>query len=200
LKKNISEFHSHPVLRLFENSANTSMNLPVKEIPEIAWDEPDKWINVSEFGASGNDTIDDSDAIQAAIDNQDKKTTLYFPVSGKDRYIINKDVYVRGDIKRIFGANFGLPVPEELFLMKVHIQVVFMERFSRPLGGNGPAIVHQSTRTLVISDAVFNGITGNGSGDLFMDNVVGGPHSFIYSGQNIWCRQLNSEQGRTMDS
>lgn len=196
--KLIKEFNSHPVLTLYKNSSKESLNLPIKEIPEIPWDELNKWVNVESFGASGKDTIDDSDAIQRAIDNKDNKTTIYFPMSGDvNLYVIDKDVFIRGNIRRIFGANLFFTGKGRIIFDNGKWPEVFFERFSRRLGGQGPALIHQSNRSLVISDATFSGITGMGTGDLFMDNVVGGPHSFLNNQQHIWCRQLNSEQGKT---
>ncbi len=196
--RHILEWTSHPVLTLYDDSKLSSLNLEIKETPEAPRDDPSKWLNVEEFGALSNDTIDDSEAIQTAIDHAGDKTTLYFPMTGDDKiYIIDKDIHIRGNIRRIFGGNMFWKGKGKVIFDDGKYPVVFFERFSRRLGGLGPALVHKASRTLVIEDATFSGITGQGTGDLFMNNTVGGPYTFTNPEQHIWCRQFNSEQGRT---
>lgn len=46
---NVVEWSSHPVLSSF-SSPPQSLGLPVKEVPEVPWDDPKNWANVKNFG------------------------------------------------------------------------------------------------------------------------------------------------------
>lgn len=45
----VSEWTSHPVLVLFPTAVK-SLNLPIEDTPEIAFEAPEKWVNVIKFG------------------------------------------------------------------------------------------------------------------------------------------------------
>ena len=77
------------------------------ETPEPAADPNfDNWANVVDFGADPNDLIDDTAAIQAAIDSG--ATTVYFPntfrvFENQGTFLINGDLVVRGAVERVTG-------------------------------------------------------------------------------------------------
>ncbi|NJK90766.1 MAG: hypothetical protein HC904_02375 [Blastochloris sp.] len=84
----VVEWVSHPVMSLFKTEAK-SLNLPIKETPEIAFDPVDQWANVTAFGpprqvelvrqADGVKVMVEcwTPALQKAIDSG--ATTVYFP-------------------------------------------------------------------------------------------------------------------------
>ncbi len=126
----IGEFTSHPVQSLFPSPPRT-LNLPIKETPEVAWEDPATWANVLNFAPPkevelqdvtyGKNTTslpdalknskpfkqkvwDYTEAIQQAIDSG--ATTVYFPPSPKGKeYVVAGKVFVRGKVGRIIGME-----------------------------------------------------------------------------------------------
>ncbi|NJK90768.1 MAG: hypothetical protein HC904_02390 [Blastochloris sp.] len=84
----LKEFISHPPHLLFP-SRPESLRLPIKETPEVPWDDPETWTDVTRFGpprmvtlirasdGKSHATYDWSEALQKAIDSG--ATTIYFP-------------------------------------------------------------------------------------------------------------------------
>ncbi len=67
----------------------------------------------------------------------------------------------------------------------------------QPSGG-GPEqfpIEHASSRTLVIRHCIIGRYFNTGTGDLFVEDVCGGPWGI--RNQRVWARQLNAEQPTT---
>jgi len=205
------EYESQPALSLFSSLAN-SINLPVSETPTIAWDAVANWANVQDYGANPADSLDDSAAIQAAIDSG--KTTIYFPATtaASQKYIIKSQVHVRGNVTRIIGItgpnNLWLDVtgftPSNGAIFRVDgtgSQVVFdqIRGYANPALTNSVAwIEHASATTVVIRNSM---VSGGASayrsvgtvGNLFVEDVTGSPWSFTCPGQQIWARQINPE-------
>ncbi|RYD78796.1 MAG: hypothetical protein EOP84_13825 [Verrucomicrobiaceae bacterium] len=85
----VVEWFSHPHLSLFPSPERT-LNLPIKDAPEVPWDDPRDWISVTEFKPKKGEVLmpngktaklwDWTDAIQQAIDSG--KSTVYFPKAG----------------------------------------------------------------------------------------------------------------------
>ncbi|BAZ11080.1 hypothetical protein NIES4071_29050 [Calothrix sp. NIES-4071] len=183
----VKEFVSHPVISLFKNSQKT-LNLPIQETPEVAWDPLSQWVSPTQFGAKPSDNQDDSVAIQAAIDSG--KTTLYFP---NGRYKISRPIFIRGNIRRIIGLEANISGKGVFQFIDGRSPVVVIERFD----GLGGGIVHDSSRTLVLSSMGLSNTntkasyTSKGKGQLYIEDVVGGPWTF--NNQKVWARQLNPE-------
>jgi PA14 domain/Pectate lyase superfamily protein len=190
---NVSEFVSGSVSSLFPSSQQT-LNLPIKEIPEVPWDNPltTPWANVVSYGAIPNDDLDDTVAIQAAIDSG--RTTIYLPVGN---YNLQNTIFVRSNVRRIIGTEASVEVPN---LVNPGFKVidgtsptVVIERIQSGYAST-PTFENASSRTLVIRDAL--NVSGNmtGSGDVFIENVVSNPsQSWTFNGQNVWARQFNVE-------
>jgi len=85
------------------------LSLPIKETPDVHWDDPAKtaWANVGSDGAKPNDRRDDTAAIQAGIDSG--KTTVYFPV-GSDN--VSKTILIRKNVRRPIGTEVTVEVPK----------------------------------------------------------------------------------------
>ncbi|NJL49739.1 MAG: cadherin-like domain-containing protein [Leptolyngbyaceae cyanobacterium SM2_5_2] len=141
------------------------------------------------FGGLPNDDIDDTAAIQQAIDSG--ATTVYLP---NGFWKLNGTVELRNNVRRftateavVFEDNSGNGV---IKLVENGTQpTVVVERFET----RDIAFVQDSTRTLVMSSLItkqyYN--TPTGTGDLFIEDVSGGPWTF--TNQNVWARQINPE-------
>jgi polygalacturonase len=190
----IAEFVSvGKVINQFPNPAKT-LNLPIKETPDVPWDNPanNAWANVVSYGAIPNDGKDDTAAIQAAIDSG--KTTVYLPVG---YYHLNKTILIRNNARRIVGTEALVEVPNSVNpgfkVIGGSSPIVVFERIG---SGFNPSrtIENASSRTLVIRDAA--NVSGNmtGSGDVFIENVVSSPgQPWIFNKQNVWARQFDVE-------
>jgi hypothetical protein len=193
---NIPEFVSGPILSQFPTPLQT-LNLPIRETPDVPWDDPNTtpWANVISFGAIPNDGLDDTAAIQAAIDSG--RTTVYFPVGV---YNLQGTVFVRNNARRILGTEAYIDMPNSVNpgfkVVDGNSPVVVMERFQTGFNST-PTIENASSRTLVIRDAVLSG-NMTGPGDVFIENVVSNPFAnWTFNGQNVWARQLNVENTGT---
>ncbi|WP_019502689.1 PA14 domain-containing protein [Pseudanabaena sp. PCC 6802] len=191
----VNEFVSKPVTSLFTSPAQT-LNLPIRETPDVPWDNLTDWANVVSFGAVPNDGLDDTVAIQAAIDSG--STTVYLPVGS---YNLQDTVFIRNNVRRIIGTEALVDVPNTVNpgfkVVNGSSPVVVFERISSGFAST-PTLENASARTLVIRDAI--NVAGNmtGSGDVFIENVVSSPfQNWTFNGQNVWARQFNVENSGT---
>ncbi|AFY96779.1 glycoside hydrolase family 55 protein [Chamaesiphon minutus] len=179
-------------------SPRQTLNLPIKETPDVPWDNPAQtaWANVGSFGAIPGDGKDDTAAIQAAIDSG--KTTVYLPVGV---YHLNKTILIRNNVRRIVGTEAIVEVPKTVNpgfkVIGGKNPIVVFERIG---SGYNPTttLENASSRTLVIRDAT--NVSGNmtGSGDVFIENVVSNPwQTWTFNRQNVWARQFNVENTGT---
>lgn len=197
---NITEFVSGGVKSQFP-TPERSLNLPIRETPEVAWDDPIKtpWANVVSFGAIPDDGKDDTVAIQAAIDSG--KTTVYFP---NGSYDLQGTVLVRNNVRRVLGTEARVivgsqsnPTNPGFKLVDGNSRIIVFERFASGYYAN-PTFENASARTMVIRHAL--NVSGNmtGSGDVFLEDVVSNPFSnWTFNKQNIWARQFNVENKGT---
>jgi hypothetical protein len=197
---NITEFVGGGVTSLFTSPQRT-LNLPIKETPDVPWDDPiaTPWANVTSFGAIPNDGLDDTAAIQQAIDSG--RTTVYFP---NGTYHLGGTVLVRNNVRRVIGTEAGIIVGSQsnqtypgFRLVEGNSPVVVFERFWGGFFAN-PTFENASSRTIVIRHS--SNVSGNmtGTGDVFLEDVVSNPVSnWTFNKQNIWARQLNVENQGT---
>lgn len=188
----VTEWVSHGVRTLFDHTQQLSLNLPVKETPQVPWDEDfGDWANVQDYGAVPGGG-DDTKALQDAIDAG--KTTVYLP---RGRYHITGTVLIRGNVRRIIGIGASFDVPQQsvpaLKLVDGTHSVVVIERINHAGYQAHPTYDNGSSRTLVVQHCAGNGkITG--SGDVFLEDIVGNIRGqWIFGQQNTWARQLNVE-------
>jgi len=196
---NVREFHSKPPVGLFGPPA-PPLRLPVRETPEVPWDDLADWIAPQRFGAAADDGEDDSRAIQAAIDSG--KPTVYLP---RGSYHVGETVVLRGKVRRLIGCKARIHVAGELRGRKQPVfklgdgdePVVVVEEiitdFSR-----GPYwfMEHEGARTLVMRSLGINfqgahAYHGRGAGTVFLEDVVG--RWFRFGDQTVWARQFNPE-------
>lgn len=191
---NVSEFLNGSVVRLF-NSTPQTLNLPIKETPDVPWDNPvqNAWANVVAYGAVPDDSKDDTPAIQSAIDSG--KPTVYFPAGGT--FEIKGTIFVRNNVRRILGTEGRVRAISNNARFKIvdgTSSIVAIERLAN--GYDFPLIIdNASPRTLVMKNLL--DVTGKmtGSGDIFIEDVGGGDWHF--GKQNIWARQFNVENAGT---
>jgi hypothetical protein len=190
-----------------------SLNLPILDTPEVAWDSPTAppgtpagwWASATSFGAVPNDNVDDTAAIQAAIDSG--ATTVFLPAG---QYDLAGSVRLRGSLRRFIGMESSFAVREPLlsastgaFIVESGTSpVVVVERFSdNTLGAaveNFQWFEHSATaRTLVVRNAQFGrAYRGSGPGVVFAEDLTFNDWR-IGPGQTAYFRQANPENTGT---
>jgi hypothetical protein len=180
--------------RLFPESPETSLNLPIQDAPEAPWDPLSQWASPLQFGGIANDALDDTAAIQAAIDSG--ATTIYLP---RGDWRIDGTVILRNNVRRFTGCEARLTTANTSTVGTIRLDdgaspFVVLERMEI-LSGRSMRYVHNSTRTWVFRNlSVFQyspAATLANPGDVFIYDVVGSASTF--RNQRVWARQLNIE-------
>ena len=175
------------------DSPDTSLRLPVKEHPTLPYAPLAEWtgpqhhqIDLGGGQISGlpNDGIDDTAAIQAAINAG--ASTVYLP---NGTWQIDGTVQLGNNVERLLGAEARIVGDGVIRVTDGGPDTVFIERLE-----NAPVIQHNTSRTLVLEHLLgFDyQVLSATPGDVFLNDVVGGAVEFS-SGQNVWARQLNLE-------
>lgn len=181
----LEEFVYPQIISLFD-SPQKSLNLPIKDTPNFVDNDLNNWTNVLDFGALPGDEIDDSNAVQMAIDSG--KTTVYFPYG---RYTVNKPIIVRGNVRRIIGFNSWISSPEIAFSFENQQDPVILERFN--FDGDGGKLEHKASQPVVIRHSISPQLlTTPETSTWFIENVVAKPIE-IGQEQQLYARQLNIE-------
>ncbi|BAY22309.1 hypothetical protein NIES2100_20720 [Calothrix sp. NIES-2100] len=187
-KAAIDEFTSRPILSKFASPQN-SLQLPIKQFPKLAWDDPKTWVSVEKFGATPKDKKDDTDAFQAAIDSG--ATTVLVP---NGRFTINGSLKLRGQVQRFVSTGGGFEGNGEIVADNGKQPTLIVENFS--VGYNSKLKwKNVANRTVVYRSITHLDLESEGSGDLFIDDAVMGKLRFLNPAQHIWARQLNLESG-----
>lgn len=193
---NIVEYCSIKPTTLLAGAAKT-LNLPIKETPELPWGDSSKWAVPATNDAAG---------IQAAIDSGAE--TVLLP---RATFNIDKTVVVRGKVKRIIGSKTMIDVKNPLRESKDPVfQIADGSADSVTLEGlhtsfaNGPFVFieHATKRPLILRTLMINyGAAQTPShltyrntvpgADVFIEDVVSGRWEF--TGQHVWARQFNPE-------
>ena len=207
----IDEYVSHPCPRLFKDSTQRSLSLPVVETPVVPWQQdPSQWISVNACGARGNGLTDDTRAIQAAMDTG--KPVVYFQPGV---YLINDTIRIGSEVQRVNFMYSDLVAGGELQTREGQgtFQVVGesdqplliedLFAFERYFGAQS-LIDHASRRTLILSDlhvqvgaCYHNTVSG---GKVFIENICTTDqfppfkNCFSFTDQKVWARQLNPER------
>lgn len=169
------------------DAAAHSLDLPVKETPEVPWDPVSDWVSVNQFGAVGDGVTDDTEAIQKAFASG--KPTVYFQPG---RYLIDGVIRVPASLRRINFMYSDLMSGPHLEKQKHTGAFLICENSDDPVvledlfawekfKGFVSLVEHACTRTVVFSDVhvqtasiYFNTVPG---GKVFMENTgctVGG--------------------------
>ncbi len=180
----VKEYCSHRTTSPFASPPG-SLRLPVKETPEVPWDDPATWAVVDTFGADPNADRDSSAGIQKAIDSG--ATTVFFP----GNYILKTPVRVRGKVRRLLGVGAWIDYlgkcKPDLIIEDGDAPTVVIEHFQAIHGG-----MEINTSRAVVLRSVQGDITCQSKGDLFLEDICTNG-LVLQSGQNVWARQLNIE-------
>ncbi|MEX0326299.1 MAG: glycosyl hydrolase family 28-related protein [Puniceicoccaceae bacterium] len=179
------------------------LDIPDVVYPDYHSNDFDDWANVMDYGADWVGREDDSDAIQAAIDSG--KSIVYFPATGGPRgeYTLEKPIYIRGNVRKIYGFNNFVYARGELFDRDDRPPAIIIENNSVDsvvIDGlvlfNGTRYVsyihHNSPVDLVILDGGGATINSPGAGDLFLEDTVLG-YLHLRHPQTVYANQLNVE-------
>ena len=177
-------------------TAKRSLNLPIKDTPELPYDPLDQWESVGKHAdkKSGDDW---GPAIQAAIDAG--KSTVYFPRLDQGGYLIKSQVIVRGAVRVIQGCGAAIKPDGKALAGKAAFRIdqgtpdtVFFEKFTWENGEQNH--IEHAARVLVMQQCRWQRIiTAAGCGDLFVD-CWGGSGTFTVP-QKVYARALNMEAG-----
>lgn len=188
-------------------SGPRSLGLPVKETPEVPWDDLKDWAVITDFGAQMDGQTDDSDALQRAIDSG--KTTVCLP---RGVVVLKKPILLRGNVRRVIGCETELKFPSpitgaaNIFTVGAsHEPVLVIERVVCWFWNNQAElnfIDNPTARTLVLRDINDiddttdqhpngRGTVISGPGDLFVEDVSG--RFQLLPGTHAWMRYVNPE-------
>jgi hypothetical protein len=149
----------------------------------MAWDALGDWRKVDTAGAGGDHTK----AIQDAIDAG--KTTVYFP---RGKYTITATIQIRGNVRRIIGCEAQIDWATSLALGFTLVDgthpVVAVERLRCAGRAVNYSFDNASGRTLVLKDITRATTNATGTGDIFIEDVVGAP--FKFKGQNVYANKF----------
>jgi hypothetical protein len=186
-----------------ENPMNMS-GLEVLETPDVPWDEPATWVNAADF-ATGDGVTDDSSALQAAVDSMKPgganfgKTTLVLP--GGKSFLLTGTVEISGPVRRIIGTKgrvLGNNGVGRLRVVDGGESDAPLVRIERLNGFSSQFVLeHASKRTVAVVNTTGVRCEGRGRGDFFVEDCVGGDHSFTHPAQRIWARAFNAEGAGT---
>ncbi|MGF1633908.1 MAG: glycosyl hydrolase family 28-related protein [Phycisphaerae bacterium] len=180
------------MVELFE-SPDTTLRLPVREHPTRAYPPVADWAGPQNFlvetspgvfAGIPDDGIDDTPAIQAAINSGAK--VVYLP---RGTWQIDGVVQIGNNVERFMGTEARIEGNGSLRVTDGTSDTVFIERLE-----DVPTIQHNSSRTLVLEhllDFEYQVLSAT-PGDVFLNDVTGRSVAFT-AGQNVWARQLNLE-------
>ena len=184
----IAEYFSHAATSPFGGQTK-SLRLPIRETPDVPWDDPKTWAVADAFGADPTGKKDSSAAIQKAIDSG--ATTVFLA----GFYSLEKTIVLRGKVRRLLGTgtwiDYNGKTKPDIIVADGEAKVVVIEHFAPISGG----IEIKTDRTVVIRSVEAH-ITHKGKGLLFLEDVATGDLK-LRPGQNVWARQLNVENEGT---
>lgn len=185
---NIIEYSSHRVISEFP-SAKQSLQLPIKQFPDLAWDDPKKWVSVVDFGAKPNDNKDDTAAFQKAIDSG--ASTVVVPRNGE--FTINGSLRIRGNVQRFMGTQGWINGTGEIVADNGSQPTLIIQDFFIRYPKSKLKWRSVANRTVVFRDIEHLNLESSGTGDLFIDDAVMAGVKFLNPKQSIWARQINPE-------
>ncbi len=198
---NYSHWSSNGTVQLYDDAISEGLNIPVEEMPQPPQIALSNWVSVTSKGAVAGDGIDDTAAIQAAIDDANSQV-VYFPNIGSDQnssYTINGTVHLRGNVVRLTGFEGILAGSGKIIVENGSAPTVFVDNLMKRIGPSGGSLQWEvnTTRTTVISHVGLEGqLVHKGTGALFLEDTAGSP--IVLEGGPVFARQLNVEDSATM--
>lgn len=104
----LDEFVNGPITTLHPAQRLTSLRLPVMEPPQYCDTNSSEWANVMDYGAVHGTTVDQSSAIQAAMNSG--KSTVFFPpgppgqIIENGAFLVRTPITIPSTVKRILGC------------------------------------------------------------------------------------------------
>lgn len=195
----VDEYSSHPVKRLFDAKPNTTW-LPIKPEPDFSWEiDPSKWLCANDYGAKPGDNVDDTAAIQRAIDTaaKNRQTVVYFRGCGgpdPNWYNLEGEVKVHGSVRFILGLGWARIIRGQEGRFTITDESASIIKFQNIEAFGGPPIMieNRSSRNTLWIEGCSVRVLGTGTGDIFLTDcpcLI----DLRHPGQKVWCRQLNPE-------
>ncbi len=176
----IEELYTAPVFKSQSTDYEGMLGIPIKTSQRTLYDSNmDNWVSVADFGADPSDNLDDSVAIQAAMDfaADNGKTTVYFPgcgqFSGESYKLINQYVSIRGTVETLIGLGYAY-IEGNGFIVNQNVSPAFTFKHLYGLNINAPVTYENFdvNKTVVFEDT--GGIVlVSGSGTAFVNNHTG---------------------------
>lgn len=194
----IDEYHNGTATLTAPSMAAKSLGLPINEFPDFPHElmNPAAWVNVDDFGANGSDDLDDTAAIQAAIDTG--AAVIYLP---GEAYKIAGHLQVPETLRAVEGVFGSVVGGKDQFVVAEKSDEPLWFRDLRLLGGHA-MVTHAADRPIVMDHVATrailyrNAMTGpsDPAPELFLANVNGfGKTRFPLDNVHIWARFLNTE-------
>jgi Pectate lyase superfamily protein len=171
---------------------SASLNLAAADTPSLPLEPAVLWAHARDFRLT--EETDDAPGLQRAIDSGAQ--TVYF--ASDARVVLKSNVVLRGAVRRLVGFNASITTVNGARISSGngtganHAPVVIAEGFvnNQQIGPASALFEHASTRPFVLLDSEASVKTVGGTGDLFIENVVG---EFQLGSHRTFARQLNSE-------
>lgn len=184
----VEEWTSAPPVAFVGNLTRT-LDLPQKEVPEVAWGAPETWRGIA---ADGNENS--VEQIQAVLDSG--ASTVYF--SSGEKITAFGTVTVPPSVQRIIGLEAALRgqknqnTPGLEIVIEEGSNPLVIEHFDNIY--NRLRIFNKSARPLIVRSLHAETIdVTESTADLFIEDVVG---NFLnVKGQSVWAWQYNIEAG-----
>jgi hypothetical protein len=177
------EYLSGAIQKLWTESPDQSLNLPVQDAP--VYHDPD----TSQWARFRTRWYGDTGLLQDLLNSG--KTTVYFPAGVYFCHTM-ATFTVPASVRRIIG--FHGVINHEVGESSIRFQVA--ESSSEPLiieqFGYGVGVEHLSSRTVAIKHGKYAYTGAAGAGDVFFEDVETDDLVFR-AGQRVWMRQLNTE-------
>jgi hypothetical protein len=205
------EYASRPVSSLFP-SIQASLNLSIPDHAHMIHPNPADWASIVDFGAVPNDGLDDTTAIQAAIDSGKKAIACPAGI-----FTVSDTIHLRGTFERLvgfdcffraLGTSMRTPAFKPAFIADdtlthaVEIENIRLDRGDRNASPfPEPRFVHKSRFAVVLTDVlhVTSYTSEPGAGPLdakgtCCDQIRG------QGGNDLVLRMVNVEDGPTANS
>lgn len=186
----VAEYKSFGEHKEYADSIPGAIQLPVKETPEFNTTDFTQWVNVKSQGSTTGDALA---AIQKAIDAG--KPIVYLP---QGTYSVSNTIVLRGAVQKFIGLGAYIgktsTFPAGAPLIRFDGGTASFTILQN-LRINGD-VKHNSTKALVIANSDVEGTydnTAQGTGELFLEDVIGPSPLNILTPQKVWARQLNIE-------
>ena len=198
----VAEFSSNKTRKLWDDSPDESLKLPIKREPDVAWEtDTKKWLCVDDFGAVAGDNKDDTDAIEKSLAAaaKDGKTVVYFRgIGGGDPnwYNLNRPLRVPAPVRFIVGLGFGRVLDHKesgagFIVDDASAPVVKFQNLDS-FGGPPITLTNASAKNVLFAESCGVKIVGDGAGDIFANDCPANLH-LKKKGQHAWTRHLNPE-------